>query len=198
MTELSIEEIDKGINKCLENSSELLNDANILLDNKRFSTAFALYQLGIEESAKVKILLRLALEKRSGIVLMNSDRKQYFNSIFNNHKEKNRLMGYTDQNFNDLAKKINIPEFRNSKSIKRDIDHPSEQDKLKQSALYVSVENNKFVKPADKISKEDCAEKKEIAIFRFNRVHESIKFYFNNTEFFVNKFKRHLLSEEDK
>lgn len=198
MTELPIEEIDAGMHKCLENSSELLNDANILLEKKRYATAFALFQLGIEESAKVKILLRLALEKRSGIVLMDLDRKQYFNSMFNNHKEKNRLMGYTDQNFNELAKRINIPEFRDSKSIKRDINHPSEQDKLKQSALYVSVESQKFVKPSDKISREDCTEKKEIAVFRFNRVQESINYYLNNTEFFVAKFKRGLLSGKEK
>ena len=198
MTELSIEEIEIGMQKCLENSSELINDAIVLMDKERYSTAFALFQLGVEEATKVKILLRLALEKRSGIVLMDLDRKQYFNSMFNNHQEKNRLMGYTDQNFNDLAKRINIPEFRDAKSIKRDIEHPKEQDKLKQSALYVTIEQKKFVKPSDKITAKECTQKREITLFRLKMINESILYYKNNTVFFVNKFKNGLLDDNQK
>lgn len=198
MTELSIEEIDKGMLKCTENSSSLIEDAKILLERKRYPTAYALLQLANEETAKIKILIRLALEKRSEIVLMDEERKQYFNSLFVSHKEKNRLMGYTDQNFNELAEKINLPKFRDSKSIKAEIEHPKELDKLKQNAIYVSIVDNKFVQPIEVITEEDCTERLEVVGFRLNRVKETVNLYRTRTDWFVSRFKDGLIAESKK
>ena len=197
MTELSIAEIENGISKCAENSSSLIDDAKILLEKKRYATSYALLQLANEETAKAKILVRLALEKRSGIVLMDNERKQYFNNLFFNHQEKNRLMGYTDQNFNEFAKKINLPKFRDTKTIKAEIEHPKEQDKLKQSAIYVSIKNNKFVEPSEVISEKTCIERLELVVFRLKRIKETVNLYNTRTDWFVQRFKDGLIADNE-
>jgi AbiV family abortive infection protein len=195
MTELAVIEIENGITKCYENSIRLIEDAKLLIKSKRNPTAFALLQLSLEEIAKTKILIRLALEKRSEIVLMDNDRKQYFNRIFSNHIEKNILSSITDKTFNEFANRINLQTFRNEQTIQNEIDNPKQLDIKKQNALYVYIERKKFKSPTESISPTDCVEKLKIIQFRFAQITNLKNYYFTKTNWFVERFKEAIIQQ---
>ena len=83
---LKISEIKKGIYLCLENANELINDADILLSNERYSRVYSLTQFAIEELGKSYMLYefytKLQLGKRK-----ETDFK-YFRKKFKSHKHK--------------------------------------------------------------------------------------------------------------
>lgn len=196
MTDLSVIEIENGIKKCYENSIRLIEDSKLLIKSERNPSAFALLQLSLEEIAKTKILIRLALEKRSEIILMENDRNQYFNRIFSNHIEKNILSSITDKTFNEFANRINLPIFRNEKTIQNEIDNPKQLDIKKQNALYVYIERKKFKSPLEAISSNDCLEKLKIIQFRFAQITALKNHYFSNTNWFVERFKEAMIQQQ--
>lgn len=55
---LTIEQVATGMNMATANARRLVQDARLLLDNKRWPTAASVAALSIEESGKVVILRR--------------------------------------------------------------------------------------------------------------------------------------------
>jgi AbiV family abortive infection protein len=195
MHNLEISIIDQGIIKCCNQATELIKDGDILVKNKRFSTAFSLYQLASEESSKIKILMRLVFEKRSGIIKMDAERGKYFQKLFHSHIEKNKLGLVTDQNFNVLAKKLNIPKFRDEPVIQQELDNTKKLDELKQDGFYVSIKGNKFVSPSEMITEQKCSELREIVVFRHLRQKETMEAYFETPDFYVSEFTETRIAE---
>ncbi len=198
MTDIEIVEIEKGIVKCYEHANELISDAMCLLERKRYSTAYSLLQIATEETSKIKILIRLAIEKRSKIILMDDNRKQYFNGIFNSHSAKNRFAVWTDANYNELAKKINLPEIREGKKIKSELNDPKKLDTMKQDGLYVTFRNQKFLKPSELITEKVCAELQDLVKFRIASMKITMESYFEHPEFMVNRFIQDAIEEDRK
>ena len=196
MNNLEISVIDKGIVLCCNQATQLINDGDLLLQHKRYPTAFSLYQLASEESSKIKILIRLALEKRSGIILMDVERGKYFKKLFYSHLDKIKLAAKSDQNFNELAEKINLPQFRNEAEIQNELEHPKMLDLMKQDGLYVGLKDNQFIQPSEIISEIECKKLRNDVIFRHNSQKEVMEFYLLHTNFFVKKFIEDAIEKE--
>jgi AbiV family abortive infection protein len=64
---LTIEQVAAGMNAATENARRLVQDARLLLDNKRWPTAASVAALSIEESGKVVILRRFLTAKAGEI-----------------------------------------------------------------------------------------------------------------------------------
>lgn len=187
MTNLDILEIESGIKKCQIQSVNLFKDGILLLDNKRYATSYTLFQLASEEIAKAKILMRAAIEKRSGIEY-SDDRDKYFKELFKNHTEKNRLAVTTDFNYNILAAKIDLPKFRNEKDINKELKNPKPIDVKKQDGFYVSLKGKKFKSPNESIKPLDCKKLKDIVEFRITLITSTMNSYFNEPILMVDAF----------
>lgn len=57
MQNLSIDQLITGAKLCCENSSDLIEEADILFQNEKFNRAYFLYQIAQEEIAKGEDLL---------------------------------------------------------------------------------------------------------------------------------------------
>lgn len=77
LEELSIDEIEMGIKKSLENAEDMIKEGDILYKNDSYPRAYTLYQLAIEEIGKSRILfsliLDLKLEKKIDFQELNKD-----------------------------------------------------------------------------------------------------------------------------
>jgi AbiV family abortive infection protein len=197
MNNLEISAIDKGMVLCCNQATQLIIDGDLLLEHKRYPTAFSLYQLASEESSKIKILVRLALEKRSGITLMDDERGKYFKKLFHNHLEKIKLAATTDKNFNELAVKINFPKFRNQVEIQDEIENPKLLDLMKQDGLYVGLRDNKFIPPSEIIGEGECKKLRDDVVFRHSRHKETMEHYIQHTDFLVKQFVDAIMKQEN-
>jgi AbiV family abortive infection protein len=197
MNNLEISAIEQGMVLCCNQAKQLIIDGDLLLENKSYPTAFSLYQLASEESSKIKILVRLALEKRSGIILMDKERGNYFRKLFYNHHEKIRLAAVSDQTFNEFAEKINLPKIRTDDEIRNELDNPKLLDLMKQDGIYVSLKDNRFFTPSEIISKNDCKKFREDVAFRHIKQKETMEYYLQHTEFMVRRFTEEIIKEEN-
>ena len=149
---LKISEIKKGIYLCLENAHELISDADILLSNERYSRVYSLSQFAIEELGKSYMLYefytKLQLGKRREIDFNDFKKK------FKSHKHKTFESMMADITMPSIEKnndfeKFAINNFREIHKIKKGV-----YDDLKNESLYVSLNNNKFKKPAEILERE--------------------------------------------
>ena len=67
MNPLTLEEIDDARKKILQNASELIEEAQLLLEHKRHARAYALAHIGCEELAKLPMLARVAPRVAQGL-----------------------------------------------------------------------------------------------------------------------------------
>ena len=83
---LTNEQIARGMHFCYSNASDLLEDAKILLKNRRIARAFGLCVLCLEELAKIPLL-------GNGALLKGKDAKVWarFWSAFRSHKLKQNV-----------------------------------------------------------------------------------------------------------
>ena len=142
---IEISELKIGMKFCLENAAELIRDAEILSEQKRYSRTHTLSQFALEEIGKAFMLYQLynsiQLDKRKEFDF-KSLRKN-----FRNHKSKTLettmidLMMYAENKNGDL-KEIALENFRDIQKVKN-----GNYDKRKNDSLYVSLEKDKFVKP---------------------------------------------------
>jgi len=58
---LTMEQISEGIHFCIENATNILGDAYILIKANRFPRAFSLLLLAIQEAGKVNILRNMTM-----------------------------------------------------------------------------------------------------------------------------------------
>ena len=157
MTNLSLEKIDQGIKLCIANCYSLLSDGELLYKNKRYPSAFALFQLCAEEQSKVKLLIEIACKKRADIEITEEDRK-FYNKFFVNHIKKTRHSSASDYTFNQFAHKFGLNKIRSDKEIENEKSNPSVLNDLKKSAFYVSLKKQTFQMPSDVIDKKLCME----------------------------------------
>jgi AbiV family abortive infection protein len=144
---IEISELKIGMKFCLENASELINDAEILSEQKRYSRTHTLSQFALEEIGKAFMLYQLYNS------IQSDKRKEFdfktFRKNFRNHKAKTLettmidLMMYAENKTGDF-KTIALENFRDIQKVKN-----GNYDKKKNDSLYVSIENNKFVKPSE-------------------------------------------------
>lgn len=126
-----------GMHYCFLNAKDLYEDAKLLKKNKRYSRAFSLLILSLEELSKIPILLNT-------IFYSKDDDKEWnaFWKSFNTHSDKQIIWSFYGKY---LEKYFNIYSFE-------DRYPPGLQpllEKGKQLSFYVNFFENDFIKPAD-------------------------------------------------
>jgi AbiV family abortive infection protein len=121
---LSPAQIAEGMNAAVRNARRLLDDAKLLIENKRFPTATAIAILAIEEDGKTSLLRYLALSTSDDDV---ADAWKSYRS----HTKKNfawilpQLAKQGARKLEDLLPLVN-----------KDSDHPFILDQVKQLGFY--------------------------------------------------------------
>ena len=153
---IKISEIKKGIELSIENSFELLRDAEILFENKRYARAYSLSQLALEEIGKSVILFDFYRK------LQGDDRKTFdfktFRRNFRDHKWKTYESIFIELLMKGGSKSPEFKKFalENFKKIQKN--KKGHYDNLKNQSLYVSLLNDKFKKPDELFKKEKVLE----------------------------------------
>jgi AbiV family abortive infection protein len=119
---LNPEQAAAGIQAAVENARELLADALVLFDAKRWPRAASLAILAIEEAGKVPLIREL-------LVLPDSEMKTAWRN-YRLHTEKNVLGGFAEH----MESSPNIEDFR--PLYDKDSDHPRVLDAVKQLGFY--------------------------------------------------------------
>jgi len=158
--QVSILTIKDGIIKSADNALELIKDASLLIENKRYIRSYSLSQLALEKVGKSLMLytfyVKLQLNKRDDISLSE------FKKNFYSHKKKT-----IESNMIDLMlfKKKYPKSSTNSKKFKEYALNSFRElklmdngyfDDLKNKSLYVSFEENSFKKPTEYFDNRKC------------------------------------------
>ncbi len=140
-----------GLKLSYENASQLIEEADGLFIFERYSRAYALYQLAIEEVGKALIIFQAILDKINGIEI----NEEYFNQRnFKHHQTKTKKV---------LRIQISIFEIMSEKSsslknILKELREKYSNSRLlndrKNQSLYVGIEGERFNSPQDAITKE--------------------------------------------
>lgn len=152
----------KGVEYSLANSFYLFNDGILLLNNERLCRAYTLFQLSIEESGKVILLLDyyyILKIKENNLGLIDDDTlKQYhkrIDKIFYSHPQKTDYsMKYELKSLNDyiknrnLAKNVGIVKQRDE--LELDLKNIDALNDLKNHSLYTFIESEQFAQPIHK------------------------------------------------
>src|SRR5690606_26368553 len=81
---LSDDNLLEGMKKSYANAVELLDEAHLLFNSKKYSRAYSLCQLSIEEFAKAPLLFGVLMERLEGLEI---DYEKYDHD-FKNHEKK--------------------------------------------------------------------------------------------------------------
>ena len=126
-----------GMHYCFLNAKDLYEDAKLLKKNKRYSRAFSLLILSLEELAKIPILLNTIFYSKDDDKKWNA-----FWKSFNTHSDKQIMWSfygeYLEKYFNNYSFEDRYP--------------PGLQpllEKGKQLCFYVNFFENDFIKPDD-------------------------------------------------
>lgn len=155
---ISEEEIKKGIYLIFDNSKLLITEGDLLLKNKAYARAFALYQLSIEEIGKVQLLFSLLID------LNNKETIDFqaINKDFTSHPEKSKrsinclfsaVYGMYIQE-KDLKKKEEYKIVFSNLSSSQEKGHLAKINDYKNYSLYVSLKEGSFISPTQMISDE--------------------------------------------
>jgi AbiV family abortive infection protein len=127
--------------KTLENAIELIEDANILLEEDRFSRVYSLSHLACEELAKVSMAFGATVQISAGITI-DTDRLM---KKIQNHKDKIKGIAF-----------LNYLQHGDKQLFYKDIDNININriNQLKNESLYAGLSNDTTYAPADKISAE--------------------------------------------
>lgn len=136
MNNLNIASIKDGIEKIIENSTSLINEASILYEAGYYARTYTLSHIAREEVAKIFMLCRVGIEIMGG---KEYDYKK-IRKRFHSHKSKVELFSA-----------IHI------------ITNTDKLSKIKNDSLYVGYEGVLFTSPQDKISKEFAKNALELA-----------------------------------
>jgi AbiV family abortive infection protein len=143
---LSPQQIAAGTNAAVRNATRLVDDANLLLERKRFPSAAALAILAIEEAGKAAILRQMAVVQDDPKELKDCRRD------YRSHTKKN-VAWPAPQMFAMGARSLDVfyPLFE------EDSDHPFILDQVKQIGFYTDcLGNANWSSPPDVID-EDLA-----------------------------------------
>jgi len=127
---LSARKIAEGINAARQNAKRLADDAELLLENKRYPSATCLAILSIEESGKSSILRELSVA-RDGKDLKESWKR------FRTHTSKNAAWILADLLKSGARK---LEDFR--PMFENDAEHPFLLDHVKQIGFYTDCLGN--------------------------------------------------------
>ncbi|MDP3359528.1 MAG: AbiV family abortive infection protein [Lutibacter sp.] len=178
------EEYFVGVRKSLVNATDLFDDAEILLNQKRYPRAYTLFQFAIEEIGKASMIFEFLLNTD----YENKIEQNKFKKKFIDHKSKiESSIGI------DLLLAFSIPNQKlKSKlihNVNRQQNKINELNNLKNSSLYTDIVNDRFILPNELINEKMVSEIQfisnlrlksakqiyEIALGNFDKLHEDYK-----------------------
>lgn len=133
---------------CFENGLDLLTDANILFENKRYIRAYTLAHLAIEEFSKLPMIHTYMI----GIIHNIEFDIPKFLKRMRNHKEKIQ-MSYFLGDLIDLRKEE--VGFENFDELNAYI---KETNNLKNNSIYVGIERGCINRPKDFVDRQKAIE----------------------------------------
>lgn len=158
-------ELEEGFRLSIKNAEELFEEATLLKNAERFSRAYTLFQLSIEETGKGLILFSSISDYYQGVEITNLylEEKGFFK-----HNPKTLksiileiiLLSTIDGKISTLLKYEAMVDFMKVE----------ETDRYKNASLYVSIEDEKFKTPSDIITKEMVEKKKFKALMRIHAI----------------------------
>lgn len=142
MKPLSIDQIEEARSKILLNATELIEEAELLLRNGRFTRAYSLAHLACEEMARIPMLVRAAMDKtrKRPVDWKRLDRR------LRSHTEKITGILHTDY--------LMDPHTKNDEDIKRlneSLAKVEDFNMLKNQSLYTTLVGDSFLRPFETI-----------------------------------------------
>lgn len=141
MDEISIGKLDEGISMCLANARRLLNDANLLHERGRHSSARVLAMYSWEEAAKAKFILEC---KQDGTnISMRQWRKNALLHVRKLDKVQELMDIHSERIFNEEGWEIELREEYGEK------DHSVELKEGREGMIYIDFDfqENRWVSP---------------------------------------------------
>lgn len=162
---LTVDEVENMSLKVIENASELIEDAKLLLENKRYARAYTLSHLMCEELSKIPMFGRALTESAMD---KNYNWKDLHKRLVNHNPKIRLFMMMPTVNVKGLEKIVGIPESQGVKAFEKTLNN------LKNNSLYSGFQGNDFKKPSEVITKEIAETMFEIAseYFMFMKVTE--------------------------
>jgi len=143
VSSIKVKELAKGIQLCVENAADLIEDARLLFNKNRFARCFSLCVLAMEEIGKIEVIAR-------GVLISKTDEKKWkrFEKNFKSHEIKQAhaiVMQFAETLRSEGAK-----------GVKQRLSAPGRftLDQAKQLSFYVDFLDGKFVSPRTMISKD--------------------------------------------
>lgn len=182
-----------GIPKIIDNSKALLDDADLLYENKRFERAYSLYQLSIEEIAKAILLLTTILFED----LSSKEVLKRLKVGMKDHKIKGIKSIGLEFMLNSIIKENNkeVYEIQALKSF-QELKNIDELNNKKNYSLYTSLINNCFKSPKELINKEDVDEIKFKAFIRITFGEALMNPVLKRFDHYKQSFKKQNLDKE--
>ena len=152
--DVSFDELLSGAQMALENAKSLAAEASILYEAKFFSRSYALGHLAREELAKVSMLYRAAIH----VLIGDQPDWRKLSKRFHGHKQKiinDQLHQMNSVTLDDLrASGVSIDDegWKRLQELRMSEKGIAFTNERKNSALYVSWDGSKFVKPEDEFS----------------------------------------------
>ena len=165
MKELSLDQLIEGRQKPLKNASDLIEEAEILLNSHRWARAVFLACIAIEELGKYLIIMGAIGRVLTG----NMDWKKFWKR-FRSHEEKTGNIMVFDAMIGPFVSAEDT-----LASVRRAKRHTSDQEKEKLNSLYVDCTAEGFVLPMDHVNEKDANKAVESAkaVLRFFREMEN-------------------------
>ncbi|WP_118950497.1 AbiV family abortive infection protein [Taibaiella helva] len=189
---IDLEELKRGCKITIENAEEMIEEADILINNKRFARAYTLYQLGIEEVGKSNLLLQLIFDLKIG---RKVDAKA-LNKEFKFHQAKSKssivfekaallLMLSTSQ---EGSAQERVKQFF-EESEKVDKENANMLNDNKNKSLYVGIENGKFISPKYIITTEMALNLRTKALIRTKAAKGLLEGFLNDIDTLTSAMK---------
>lgn len=177
---LSFEKLEEAYIMVYKNAKELLEEAKILLDHKKYARTYTLSQIAHEELAKLPIIFQ---EATRAFYKEGHDWKNFYSRL-KNHTAKNR-MNYVTQDLvmQSAGYKLNEISYEQIKDNMKYIND------LKNFSLYADIKGKRFTKPSKEINL-------KLAKAQYEMVEEQFKIFSLNKLYIKGNMKRNLSSEE--
>ncbi|GHV05554.1 hypothetical protein FACS189416_5330 [Bacteroidia bacterium] len=143
-------ELERGFNLTLRNAKELIEEANGLAIFERYSRAYSLYQLAIEEIGKCIIIYVAILDYYMGITV---NEKYLRDKGFFNHKEKTKASLKSELLVISLFEKSTGKKTNLSQDVIEDSENIDQINEKKNQSLYVGLKEDNFLSPNFMINK---------------------------------------------
>lgn len=153
MKQLSLDQLIEGHQKPIKNASDLIEDAEILLNNRRWARAVFLACIAVEELGKYLIIMGAI-----GRVLKGNMDWRKFWKRFKSHEKKTGIIMRFDAMIRPFISAVDT-----LTGVEKAEKHTSNQEKEKLNSLYVDCTAEGFVVPMDHTNEKDAKQAVESA-----------------------------------